>query len=130
MESYSSYPDTLIGNFMSEKSDHHSLAVKAYAEKIKARRAAEMKGKQDKITERLRKKEEKAAKKKAEEIARLREEIKEKYVDKVTPTDEILKQDITEIDGWSQDGKPVVTAIGGWLGQMMVVLNCIAKYYP
>ena len=116
MESYSSYPDTLIGNFMSEKSDHHSLAVKAYAEKIKARRAAEMKGKQDKITERLRKKEEKAAKKKAEEIARLREEIKEKYVDKVTPTDEILKQDITEIDGWSQDGKPVVTAIGGWLG--------------
>jgi len=48
----------------------------------------------------------------------------------VTPVDEILKQEITEIDGWGQDGKPVVTAIGGFFGQLMVVLNCVAKYYP
>lgn len=44
--------------------------------------------------------------------------------------EEILKQDITEIDGWSQDGKPCVTAIGGFLGQLMIVLNTVAKYYP
>jgi hypothetical protein len=49
----------------------------------------------------LRKKADKAAQKKAEEIARLREEIKEKYVDKVIPIEEILKQDIIEVDGWS-----------------------------
>ena len=48
----------------------------------------------------------------------------------MTPVDEILKQEITEIDGWGQDGKPVVTAIGGFFGQLMVVLNCVAKYYP
>ena len=97
---------------------------------IKARRAAEQKAREDKIAEKLRRKAEKEAKRKAEEIARLREEIKEKYVDKVTPIEEILKQEITEIDGWSQDGKPVVTAIGGFLGQLMIVCNCVAKYYP
>ena len=36
-----------------------------------------------------------------QEIARLREEIKEKYVDKAAPIEEILKQDFAEIDGWS-----------------------------
>ena len=44
--------------------------------------------------------------------------------------EEILKQEIIEIDGWGQDGKPVITAIGGFLGQLMVVLNTVAKYYP
>ena len=82
------------------------------------------------MTEKLRRKAEKEAKKKAEEIASLREEIKAKYVDKVTPVEEILKQEVTDIDGWSQDGKPVVSAIGGWLGQLMIVLNTVAKYYP
>ena len=82
------------------------------------------------MAEKLRRKAEKEAKKKAEEIAALREEIKEKYVDKVTPIEEILKQEVTDIDGWNQDGKPVVTAIGGWLGQLMIVLNTVAKYYP
>lgn len=51
-------------------------------------------------------------------------------MDKVTPVDEILKQEITEIDGWAQDSKPVVTALGGWLGQLMIVLNTVAKFYP
>ena len=51
-------------------------------------------------------------------------------MDKVVAVEEILKQDITEIDGWSQNAQPVVTAIGGWLGQLMVVLNTVAKYYP
>lgn len=102
----------------------------AYAARIKARRAAEQKAREDKITEKQRRKAEKEAKRKAEEIAKLREVIKEKYVDKVTAIDEILKQEITDVDGWSQDGKPVVTALGGFLGQLMIVLNTVAKFYP
>lgn len=104
--------------------------MKAYADKIKARRAAEQQAKEDKIREKQRRRAEKEAKKKAEQIAALREEIREKYVEKVTPVEEILKQDITEIDGWQQDGKSVVSAIGGFLGQLMIVLNTVAKYYP
>lgn len=41
-----------------------------------------------------------------------------------------MKQEITEIDGWAQDDKPVVTALGGFLGQLMIVCNTIAKFYP
>lgn len=78
----------------------------------------------------MRRKAEREAKKRAEEIARLREEIKEKFVDKVAPVDEILKQEFTEIDGWEQEGKQVVSALGGFLGQLMLVLNTVAKYYP
>jgi len=128
--STSAYPNTLVGNYVQEQNAAHKKAVQAYADMIKARRAAEQKAKEDKVTEKLRRKAEKEAKKKAEEIANLREEIKEKYVDKVTPVEEILKQEVTDIDGWSQDGKPVVSAIGGWLGQLMIVLNTVAKYYP
>jgi len=130
MKSLNSYPNTLIGNYMETKANMHTEQVKAYAERIKARRSAEQKAKEDKIADKLRRKLEKEAKKKAEEIARLREEIKVKFVDKAAPIDEILKQEFTEVDGWLQDGKPVVTALGGWLGQIMIVLNTVAKYYP
>lgn len=41
MGSHGSYPDTLVGNYVTEKSNVHSKAVQAYADRIKARRAAE-----------------------------------------------------------------------------------------
>ena len=41
-----------------------------------------------------------------------------------------MKQEITEVDGWDQEDKPVVTALGGFLGQLMIVCNTIAKFYP
>ena len=66
MDSHSNYPVTLIGNYVSESKDTHSKAVQDYAEKIKARRAAEQQAREDKIAEKLRRKAEKEAKKKAE----------------------------------------------------------------
>ena len=119
---HSGYTTSLIGNYVATTSDVHSNAVKAYAEKIKARRAAEKQAAGDKIAAKLKRKKDREAKRKAEAI--------QKLVDKAHPVDEILKQEITDIDGWSQDQKPVVTAIGGWLGQLMIVLNTVAKYYP
>ena len=41
-----------------------------------------------------------------------------------------MQQDIIEVDGWGQANKHVVTALGGFFGQMMIVLNTIAHYYP
>jgi len=41
-----------------------------------------------------------------------------------------LKQEITDLDGWAQDGKPCISVLGGFLGQLMIVLHTIAKYYP
>ena len=66
MDSHANYPVTLIGNYVSESKNTHSSAVAEYAEKIKARRAAEQQAREDKIAEKLRRKLEKEAKKKAE----------------------------------------------------------------
>ena len=41
-----------------------------------------------------------------------------------------MKQEITDLDGWGQENKPVVTVLGGFIGQLVIVLNTIAKYYP
>lgn len=41
MDSLRSYPDTLVGNFVMTKTQIHQDQVKAYADKITARRAAE-----------------------------------------------------------------------------------------
>jgi len=75
MDSYGGYPSTLIGNYVTESSSTHTKEVQAYADMIKARRAAEQKAREDKVTEKQRRKAEREAKRKAEEIARLREEI-------------------------------------------------------
>jgi len=130
MDSHSNYPTTLIGNYMFEAQETHQREVLAYANRIKERRAAEEKARQDKISQRLRRKREKDAKRRAEEVARLRDQIKAKFVDKVTHVEDILKQEFTEVDGWSREDKGSVTALGGFLGQLMLVLNTIAKFYP
>ena len=81
-------------------------------------------------SEKQQRKDAREAKRKAAQVAKLREEISAKYVDKVTATEEILKQEITDLDGWGQENKPVVTVLGGFIGQLVIVLNTIAKYYP
>jgi len=41
---------------------------------------------------------------------------------------------VTDIDGWANcvtsDGKQNVTVLGGYLGQLMIVLNALAKFFP
>ena len=49
MDSHNDYPKTLIGNYMAEAQDTHSKAVKAYAERIQAKRDAEKQAEEDKI---------------------------------------------------------------------------------
>ena len=97
---------------------------------IEARRAAEKQAAEDKIAAKLARKRKREAEAKAAQIAKLKEEIKENFIDKATPVEEILKQPYVEIDGWGAENKPQVTFIGGFIGQLMMVLNTVAKYYP
>ena len=69
MDSHCKYPVTLIGNYVTESKGVHEKAVTDYAQKIKERRAAEQQAREDKIAEKLRRKAEREAKKKAEQIA-------------------------------------------------------------
>ena len=128
--SHEQYPNTLIGNYMLSAQERHKKEVEAYAERIKERRAQEQKAEEDKVAAKQNRKLARQAKRKAAEVAALREQIDEKYVKKVTPIEEILKQEITDMDGWGQADKPCVSVLGGFFGQLMIVLHTVAKYYP
>lgn len=130
MESHDGYPKTLIGNYMIDAQEKHDAEVKAYADRIAARREAEKKAGEDKVAEKQSRKDAREAKRRAAEVAKLREEISKSFISKVSPVEEILKQEITEVDGWCQEGKQCVSVLGGFFGQLMIVLNTVAKYYP
>jgi hypothetical protein len=34
---------------------------------------------------------------------------------------------VVDIDGWSREGKQQVTVLGGYLGQIMIILNAVCK---
>lgn len=38
-------------------------------------------------------------------------------------------QDLIDIDGFGRKNEKIVGVIGGWLGQLVMVLNTIAKHY-
>ena len=48
---------------------------------------------------------------------------------KGTGSDDILKSPLVEADGYGTKETPVIGLLGGWLGQTMVVFNCLAKHY-
>ena len=130
LNGHKEYPSTLINNHMATRSQRHVEKVKEYNDMIEARRAAEKQAAEDKIAAKLARKRKREAEAKAAQIAKLKEEIKENFIDKATPVEEILKQPYVEIDGWGAENKPQVTFIGGFIGQLMMVLNTVAKYYP
>ena len=65
----------------------------------------------------------------AHELAQLKAQIEASFVKKAVLGDGILFNEIVDIDGFGQKDKPVVTAIGGFLGQLTLVLHTIARHY-
>ncbi len=130
LNGHTEYPTTLVNNYLSTRSQKHVSKVQEYKDMIKARREAERQAAADKVAAKLERKRKREAEAKAASVAKLKEEIKENFIDKATPVEEILKQPYVEIDGWAAENKPQVTFIGGFLGQVMMVLNVVAKYYP
>lgn len=51
----------------------------------------------------------------------------------MTVVPNIIANEVTDIDGWSacpaRSGKSAITVLGGYLGQLMIVLNALAKEY-
>ena len=101
LNGHNSYPNTLINNYMAKRSEKHVDCVKAYKKKIQERREAERKAAGDKIAAKQERARQRQAAAKAAQIAKLKEEVKENFIDKATPVEEILKQPYVDVDGWS-----------------------------
>ena len=119
----------VIEDFVNDVSKAHSQKVKEHEDKLKKAREDEDTRLATKHADKLRRKAEKIAQKKAEEIESLRQHVLANFVDKGAVVEGILAQELVEIDGWGKKD-PNLGMLGGWLGQLMIVLNTVSKYFP
>lgn len=121
--------DEMMDTFVNEISSAHQAtiadhnkkrddAIKQAEEEEKARIEAK--------AERRRQRE---ASKRADELARLKDMIDEEFVKKGKTEEGIIFQDVVDIDGFGRKQQPIVSVIGGFIGQLAMVLNTIAKHY-
>jgi hypothetical protein len=102
--------------------------------KAEAQRKQEVKEEKErqlavKMEEKRKRRDAKEAKKRAEERANLRAEIEAQFIAKGTTLDPIVAQEILEMDGGAGDAKAVVGAVGGVLGQIILVLSILEKNF-
>lgn len=131
LQTLNKYPDSLISSYMQDVSTLHTQKVQEQHKRLDAIKEEQRLAEEAKIAEKARRKAAREAKKKAEEIARLREQIEVDFVQQGTLLDGILTQDVTDVDGYQKkdEGKSI-GVIGGFLGQLMIVFNTVATYYP
>jgi len=116
--------------------DHLLSEEQLHIEKVKAeaQRKQEVKEEKErqlavKMEEKRKKREAKEAKKRKEERANLRAEIEAQFIAKGTAMPDIGAQEVLEVDGNCEAGKGVVGAIGGVLGQIILVLSINEKNF-
>jgi hypothetical protein len=55
--------------------------------------------------------------------------IEDEFIKKAKTEEGIIFQDIVDIDGFGRKNASVVSVIGGFIGQLVMVLNTVAKHY-
>jgi hypothetical protein len=129
LNSYEQYPNRMIVEFMADEVNEHAATVSAHREAVLAKKLAIQREEEQKQIDKQRRREERAAKRKAVEIAALRETVEKEFIAKGVGVEEILKCPLVEADGYGTKETPIVGMLGGWLGQIMIVFNCLAKNY-
>ncbi len=118
-----------MSSFLDDQASLHQKTVKEHHDKCEAARLAAEAAERQRIADKQRRKEERAAARKAAEIQALREQIQADYIAKAVPVEGIVFNDIVDADGFGCADKPQVCVLGGFLGQFMMVLNTIVKHY-
>lgn len=123
------YPTICVAEYLEAQSAHHTKTVQRQREKLEAQKQAALEEEKAKVAAKLKRRQEKEAARKAVERAQLKEHILENFIQKATPVEGIVNQEIVDVDGFGQKDKAVVSVLGGVLGQLMIVLNTIKKSY-
>lgn len=128
-EEQAAYPTKLLDFWMSEEAATHQRTVKEHQERVSAAEAAAAQAERDRITAKAERKAQREANKLAEQIQALREQIEGDFVSKAATAEGIVFQEFTDIDGHGQKDTQSVTVLGGFLGQLMMVLHTIQRHY-
>lgn len=133
IESLEKYPTTMIARHIDDTCVNHMDKVNLHIQHIESIRQAKVQAEEDKAAAKLRRQQDRAAKKKQEQINALKAQIETTFVKKLVPVEAILMNDLVEIDGWqncaNRELKPSVTVLGGYLGQIMIILNAVANEF-
>ena len=81
------------------------------------------------MEEKRKRRDAKEAKKRKEERANLKAEIEASFIAKGVTMPDIGAQEVIEVDGHGDPARNVVGAIGGVLGQIILVLSIIEKNF-
>jgi hypothetical protein len=125
------YPTTMIANHIDATSLAHTQRVNERIKQKEANRQAAQRADEEKAAAKLRRKQMREDRKKADEFVLLKQQIEANFIKKLVVVPNITGQEVTDIDGWAncaaKDGKANVTVLGGHLGQLMIVFNALAK---
>lgn len=122
-------PKFALHSFLDQAAITHQQKVAEHKSKLETAKKEAEENEKNRISNKLKRKQEKEAAHKAEEIRKLKEQIQADYIAKATVTENITSQEIVDCDGFGLDSKPQLMVLGGFLGQLMIVLNTITKHY-
>lgn len=122
-------PNEIAQTIVQSISQVHAQSIEAH----NVRRNDAIKKAQEEESQRiLQKQQNKQAREKQrrlEELQKLKTLIEENFVKTAKSEEAIISHDIVDIDGFGRKGQLVTSVIGGWIGQLVLVLNTIARHY-
>ena len=128
---FNSYPNTIVASHIEDKSAHHVKKVEEHRKLLADRRQAAEDAAAQKKAEKLARREERERLRKEAERKELENKIEKAFIEPHQSVTEVAAVNIIEIDGWNHSQKQhIVTAIGGFFGQLITILNTVAHYYP
>lgn len=128
---FNSYPNTVVASHIEDKSAHHVKKVEEHRKLLADRRQAAEDAAAQKKAEKLARREERERLRKEAERKELENKIEKAFIEPHQSVTEVAAVNIIEIDGWNHSQKQhIVTAIGGFFGQLITILNTVAHYYP
>jgi hypothetical protein len=128
LEVQESLPTTMAKDHLLTEEEEHIATVKSETERktqVKEEKQRQLAIKQG---EKRQRKQAKEAKRKAEERAALGAEIQEKFISKGLSKPLVAVQEVLEADGEGR-AEPILGALGGVLGQIILVLSIMEKNF-
>lgn len=117
------FGDVFLGGNIDECVSMHKATVQAERDRKEAVKRSIEESAREKLEDKKRKKEAKEASKKAAELKKLREDVNATFVAKGEYKDSILSNEVQEITGFHLKNAGAVGALGGFLGQLALVVS-------
>lgn len=123
LDTMGDFSDVFVGKNLNECLDTHKATVRAEKDRKEAVKRAIEEAHKEKLEEKRRKKEAKEAARKTAELKRLREEVNTLFVSRGEYKDSILSNEVQEITGFHNKANNAVGTLGGFLGQLALVVS-------